>query len=465
MRKRVFWKMPTTLAVFCLGFALALAGCDGTGSPAGNGDPAGSGGGGGGIGGGGGGGGQPAPVSVSITITGIPSGYQGSWGELVLRVPATMNEAGVASINAVGSTATFTLNAIPGTYHVFFSFGGGRRVMPSMEITGGSNTIPWAAFAPPLSITVTGIPSQYHSSSGSIELLFPGTGNRVGEAWTSISGGTTTFTVAGVTGLHEVHLRFGGGNDARIYRTSSITYLEESTTIPWAAFVVMPPLTITVTGIPSRFEGSLASLGLMTPGTMNFVGGDEAEITGSSATFTVRGAVAGTYDVLLAFIDEMAWFPLGVYSVSARNITANTTIPFSQFAVLPPSVTITITGIPERYHGDWGDLSLYTPGTGVYVGSAVVSSVTSSTTFAFWNAQPGTFDVVLWLNDFGVRYVLPSSRAITDEMSIPFGQFVLSPESHQQAFSAPLEHSGRALPDRAIRPAHGPFSERAVSGR
>ena len=36
MVKRLFWKAPAMLAVFCLAFVLVLTGCDGTGSPANN---------------------------------------------------------------------------------------------------------------------------------------------------------------------------------------------------------------------------------------------------------------------------------------------------------------------------------------------------------------------------------------------------------------------------------------------
>jgi len=528
MRKRDFGKKPTTLAVFCLGFALVLAGCDGTGSPAGN------------------SGGLPTATSVTVSITGIPSQYQGSWGELELMVPATGNRIGRTSISAVGSTATFTLTAVPRTYHVFFSFGGRSRVAPSVAIIGGTNTIPWSDFAPPLSITVTGIPVDYHGSWGGIELIFPATGNRVGWASASISG-TTTFTVVGVSGLHEVRLEFGGGDAARIYRTRTITYLlAEPNTIPWTAFEFMPPLTITITDIPSQYQGSPLHLGLMIPGTMNDVAWYWEDVTGSSMTFTFRGVGSGLYDVILLFWERMfAEEIIGAYSVSARNITTNTSIPFSQFTVLPPSITITITeipvvyqngfaelglyhpetgswpdwgfaeistsgssaiirfwfvqsgiydvhlhilglerwayrtaparhisanttipwsaftilheggavtpititGIPSRYHGGLGSIILYTPGTQDWAADEGAFIEGPSATFLVWGADPGTYDVELRLNGETVRYVLPSPRAIYAGMSIPFSQFVLSPQSHQQAFSVPLDRSERALPD------------------
>ncbi|MCL2191325.1 MAG: hypothetical protein FWB79_05000 [Treponema sp.] len=513
MKRRGLWKTPAVLLAF--GLALALTGCDSpmnndptdpgqTGSgPSGPSGPS-----------------APARVPATITITGIPSEYHGSWGNLELMFPDTGNRTGWSRVDTIGSTATFTLSVVPGIYHVFFSHGWGTHVIPSIDITEGANTIPWSAIAPPLTITVTGIPSEYHSSWGTIELIFPNTGNRVGSGSTHITGTSATFTLAGLSGLYEVRLRFGSDDNARVYRTRNITYLypEGANTIPFSAFAFMPPITVTITGIPSQYQDNVwGEIVFMVPGTASGIAWGEARITGSSVTFTLGNVAPGTYDVHLLFFNGEL---LGIYTISARNITEDNSIPFGQFAVLPPSVTITvtgipsgyqdgfgemdlrctatgdwrsdswtaitgssavfrfwfvdpgtydvylwvegstrwgeaiasarniarnttipwsafnfvyggelmpitITGIPSRYHGDWGDLYLYFPGTSNRVARNEVFPVSSSTTFGL-RAAPGIYDVVLWLNDYGVRYTLPS-RNISPGINIPFDQFTPSP--------------------------------------
>ena|GEM_PF-1088928 len=92
--------------------------------------------------------------------------------------------------------------------------------------------------------------------------------------------------------------------------------------------------------------------------------------------------------------------------------------------ITPQPVSITVTGIPSRYWGNWGDMDLNLPGTGNTVGTAFVQNVGSSTTFHFDQAvHPGTYDIVLWLLDWGVAYSLPARFINAGANTIPFTAF------------------------------------------
>jgi len=131
-----------------------------------------------------------------------------------------------------------------------------------------------------------------------------------------------------------------------------------------------------------------------------------------------------------------------VYGVSGGMETINISVglgdPVRARWILDEYMSVTITGIPARYHGDWGDLYLYMPGTLHHLTSAMAFPVNSSTSFRLASAEPGVYDIVLWLNDYGVRYILPS-RNITAGASIPFGDFTLA--TSPWAFSDNLERS------------------------
>ena len=107
----------------------------------------------------------------------------------------------------------------------------------------------------------------------------------------------------------------------------------------FARWVAPLELTITVTGIP---HGNIHGLDLMHPGTMYTVDSAFPSITGGSATFSLS-AVPATYDIHLRF-----WNAL--YIVSSKSLAAGShTIPFEDFN--RAELTITVTGIPNRYIG------------------------------------------------------------------------------------------------------------------
>jgi len=403
------------------------------------------------------------PEPISITVTGIPSQYNNRWGRIRLWCPDAGNI--VASASGVsGSEAAFTLwdwnddgrFATPGDYDVRLEFGdrydGDLRAyrIAEINITSGANTIPWSAFTfmPPITVTVTGIPSRYQGDNiwGFVAFMVPGTTNEIAGDEAAITGASATFTLTGiVTGTYDVFLAFMDEPDILGIYNVSARNITTSNTIPFNQFAVLPPsVTITVTGIPVEYRNGFGEIGLICAETGDWFdwGESAVSITGSSAAFRFWFTDPGVYDVLLWVQGSARW---GEGIAPARNITATTTIPWSAFDFTDGGevMSVTVTGIPERYHGDWGDLDLYIPGTSNRVAGAEVYSVGSSTTFRLRDVEPGTYDVVLWLNDLGVRYILPY-RTISAGVSIPFGQFTLSP----QGFSEPIERSGQMSPAR-----------------
>jgi len=284
----------------------------------------------------------------------------------------------------------------------------------------------------PITITVTGIPLQYQGSWADMILMIPGTMNDVDWVGDTHISSSMTFTFLGASpGFYDVifvdTFLFEGLDNFGMYRAPSINITAGANTIPWSAFAPVPPnMTITVTDIPEQYRNGFSGIELQCATTGNWLDWSGTETTGASATFRFWFANPGTYNVWLWIQGSDRW---GEAVASAMNITANTTIPWSAFNFVDGggSMSITVTGIPERYHGDWGDLDLYIPGTSNRVVRAEVFPVNAST--AFWlHADPGIYDVVLWLNDFGVRYTLPL-RNIYTGASIPFGQFTLAPQA------------------------------------
>jgi len=410
------------------------------------------------------------PEPIRITVTGI-AGQSNQHMRIRLLCPDAGNIVAGASGWVSGSEANFTLSgwntgsqfATPGAYDVRLEFGnryaGDLRVyrIAEINITLGTNTIPWSAFTfmPTINVTITGIPNQYHGSWAEMGLVIPGTMNDV--SWvgdTYIPGSSMTFTFYGASpGIYDLifvdALLFEGMANFGMYRAPSRNITAGTNTIPWSAFAAVPPnMSITVTGIPAEYRNgsALVELECTVTGYWDVSG---VEITGSSATFHFWFANLGTYDVWLWIQGSNRW---GEAFVPARNITANTTIPWSAFDFTDGGevMSVTVTGIPERYHGDWGDISLHTPGTWDWIAGGWTRISGSSATFRLSNAEPGVYDVNLHI--CGVHYCHDyhlSSRNIYAGASIPFGQFTPSP----QGFSEHIEDSGRMLPGRSsVRP-------------
>ena len=408
--------------------------------------------------------GQVAPaVPITVTITGIPSGYHDSWGTLSLRHPEGGN-AGWSEARVEGASVSFTfISAVPETYSLRLRLGSSEYFIASRNLTAGANTIPLSTFTPleQISITVTGIPDRYIGGvGGNMRLKHPGTLNQMSGEWAWISSSSATFWMHAILGTYDVHLRFWYDNDWSLlgaYSAPSVNITTGENTIPFTAFQIFEPMTITVTGIPGRYAGGEGGIILNTPGFIDWVADDWVwPIEGSSATFAVF-AMPGTYDVALYFEFETGdddW-DFVLYSVSRRSITAGAnTIPFSAFSRVP-QMSITVTGIPSQYvdAGSWGWVELMLPGTeNVVAGSEARVRGASLTMDLFaWHIEwvfntPGTYDIILSLSD-GTRreYFAPSRTLTAGTNTIPFSAFTLVPSG----FAETLESSERAMPGRS----------------
>jgi len=380
------------------------------------------------------------PKPISITVTGIPSQYSGQWGGIQLRNLETGNWVARGDLSISGSAATSSLwdwnrnnqFATPGDYEVSLTIGSGDSAriyrIAEMNITTGANTIPFSTFTfiPPMTITVTGIPQQYHGMD--ITLRDPETRAGIARGWAWIYGSAGTFTLLdwdwnnqfATPGDFEVRLIYGEGG---VYRIAEMNIIAGSNTIPFSAFTLIPPITVTVTDIPTGYQGGnrFAEIIFRVPGgTTDYIDWGWAEITGSSVTITFGGTIPGIYDVDLFFFHG-DWRD-SVYTASARNITASSNIPFSQFAALPPSITITITGIPSQYQNGFGTVEL--SGADYEFDQSRTAITSSSAVFRFWFADPGTYEIRLivegsarWMEGFA------SARPIAADTTIPWSAF------------------------------------------
>ena len=180
------------------------------------------------------------------------------------------------------------------------------------------------------------------------------------------------------------------------------------------------PITVTITGIPSRYHDSWGELSLRHPETGGYAGWSEVRIEGTSATFALT-AIPGIYNLRL-------WFSSGQYFLASRNITAGSnSIPLSAFTPLE-QISITVTGIPDRYIGNvHGSMDLMQPGTLSSFAGTSRTIYNDLMTFTV-SAMPGVFDVHLRFRDNDswvlLRAYSASLRTITvGNNTIPFSAF------------------------------------------
>ena len=424
---------------------------------------------------------------ITVTVTGIPLEYQSRGMDMELRNPETGQTVAGAWVSVSDPEATFNLMerdtenqfVMPGDYDVrlVFWYNHARRMYRIAEINviSGANTIPWSAFtlAPPVNVTVTGIPDQYHGAFSLMALTIPGTMNVIHTSHEGISGSSVTFTFYGLgLELYDVILHFVGDEGpviSVVYRASSRSISTGTHSVLWSAFAAVPPcITITVTDIPAEYRNGYGWIysqqRSVERGVFEF--NYETEITGASATFRFWFYTPGIYDLELFF---EGWGRWGRSYMFGKNVTTTTTISWSDlyFHSGGDVMPVTVTGIPERYHGNWGELILYVLGTSNRVIGSLVHPVNASTTFRLssggrgslrppppeppppdeWplppepdedngfppppigysartGAAPGIFDTVLWLGNN--RYTL-SSEPFYAGASIPFGRFAPSP--------------------------------------
>jgi len=385
----------------------------------------------------------PASVAVSPATAYVATGGQRQFFATVGPVGApqgvswSVEPSGAGSITA-GGLLTITGAAAGQTVTVR------ARSLANDAITGAATvTVP-----EPISVTVAGIPSQHHGRSMMLELLCRETGNEVtsgSASWFEVEPGFPVTFVLGnwaegggsfqhfaEPGDYEVRLIFAPAgasswswDEGCVFRIPNINIRAGANDISWGTFAYMPPITIVVTEIPDLYRGGWGQVGLLVPGTANAIAfSGEAYITGSSATFTLRGAVPGLFDVLLLFGDGEIH---EVYVARARSVGASNNMPFGQFARLPPSITLTVSGIPADYRGGLGFIGLSCAQTGADVpGGWNDAEITgASAVFRFWLVDPGTYDV--WLSVDGSarwRESVARARPLAATSAMQWGDFV-----------------------------------------
>ena len=99
-------------------------------------------------------------------------------------------------------------------------------------------------------------------------------------------------------------------------------------TIPFGEFTEMPPLNITVTGIPSGY--SFGSLRLFYEGGSG--GSVESALNIPDTTFPFKGVLSGTYGLnLQLYVAEGDYAGRTEWTMSEKAVTENTTVAFSDF--------------------------------------------------------------------------------------------------------------------------------------
>ena len=451
--KRVFWKMPSILAVF--GLALVTAGCPTEPETQTNGPV------------------QGALGLVTVTVTGIPAGHQNQRANLSLRHLTSGAWATGGEAEIEGSSATFSLAAFSGTYSVELRFGYAFYLMSSRNITAGIHSIPFSAFTPfeQVSVTVTGIPDRYISSSGNqirgrMYTMRPGTFARQG-SWISnqtISGASATFSIGVIPGSYDVHLRFldHSWNIIRAYSAPSRNIAAGTNAISFSYFAVIEPIIVTITGIPNRYIGvEEFSIFFNTPGIVDLKAYNWSDVESSSVIVTLF-AMPRTYDIAMwfAYVVEGGVWKIHEYSAPSRNITAGTnTISFSAFVAVPP-MSVTVTGIPSEYIEGEKQINLTFPSTDVYVaiGWNLVTGTSATIDFRRFFDEwmfntAGTYDVHLrfWTEDGKGEYFIPSRHLNAGSNTIPFSAFTpVTPgaSSSVRGFTEKTAPTERTMPGR-----------------
>ena len=181
--------------------------------------------------------------TLTITIFGIPSQYNGWVGLLWLGHGAQSNP------RVADNSMTFAKigSGWAGIHdlRLDIDYAGARAGyrISSKSIDDGSNTIPWSDFTSVPAIIVTGIPPQYTSSWGSINLRIPGTG-----WWSGFGSSQTHWSNDSASSIHwdadpgiyDVRLRLSENFMATVYQdffALSRNIYAGSNTIPFSAFI------------------------------------------------------------------------------------------------------------------------------------------------------------------------------------------------------------------------------------
>ena len=147
------------------------------------------------------------------------------------------------------------------------------------------------------------------------------------------AGGNTVSTSSNTLLLSSAHL--GQTITVTVTRANHYGSVTSQPVGPVTPAPPPPPITITITGIPWHYVGHWGGIDLEANWGNWVAESAWQRITGSSATFTMRGFdgtpfnVAGTYRVHFSIDDD--WGAIGDYSVTRTLSAGGNTIPFTAF--------------------------------------------------------------------------------------------------------------------------------------
>ena len=312
------------------------------------------------------------PEAITVNITELPAGT--GWASISLRNLAG-DEIAEGQTSVGGTTATIQFTIIPGTYNIWLELQGQmgttlHRTTSPVQINSGNNNIAFDRFEEilPITITITGITGADTANQVDIELREIGeTGKRVAQGWGSIQEGSVTNIIMRgeednarfvTPGTYEVRLTLieqEDWNTIGIFRIASRNITAGNNPIAFNEFQEIPPITVTVTNIPTDFHDYLGGILAFRPGDVSnegIVGESDLGPLEATTTFILHGATPGTYDIALVLMDGETFAFVGIRIATSRNLAATepNNTPWSDFANIPLS-TLTVTWIPDDYRG------------------------------------------------------------------------------------------------------------------
>jgi len=295
--------------------------------------------------------------------------------------------------------------------------------------------------AKPVTITITEIPAGYSYYEIMLwkgnSLVARGGGQITGDKVESTlyeEGGLVIFTTAGTYDVALVLENAQGGESTAYRTTTSKAMAAGNNTIAFSDFKELPPISITITGLPLKYVGRYAYIELAFPGTKEVVGDDWVEKTAATQQFTVVGAAPGTYDVILELID-------GTFIAQGKAIAASgTTIAFGGFTLIPPDISVTVTGLAAAHNGKEAEMLLLSEPQ-IAGGSATAFVANGSVTFLMYDIDPDTYNIRFEIGED--RYTL-SNKALGATNTIALSTFTYIPVKIRVTIRGIPEHEGNS---------------------
>ncbi|WP_263357652.1 Ig-like domain repeat protein, partial [Acidicapsa ligni] len=349
--------------------------------------------------------GTPSTFGVSVTFTAtITSGLTGT-----VRFYDAGTSIGTGTIS--GTTATLTMGTLAaGTHSITASWAGNTTysAVTSSAITQVVN-LP----RPTLTVATSGTPSNY---GGSVILTATISSGPTGtitfyDGTTSIGTGTISGTTATVTlstltpGVHAITAGWAGSTTYAQITSNAITQVVNKAT---------PTLTLSTSGTPSSFNGSVTFTATISGGATGAVRFYDAgttigsgHINGSVATLTMSTLAVGTHSITASWAGNADYAPLTSSAVTQMVNKATPTLGVATSGT--PSTDgglVTLTATISS--GPIGSITFYDGGTSI--GTAPISSNTA--TFATSTLPSGSHTITAgWLGDG--NYVAVTSSSIT----------------------------------------------------